>query len=205
MEEQTEQKVVYLDLLSNQPKNEISRQNAAVRLWQQLEGRIDAAIDRQWELPPIIVNPEGEYLELLKEARDLYIDGRFYSCVATCGIVSERIIKDMLRASIKIEKDGKVETPESEAFDELEYAEAFRLAKFFLKAGLLSKEAFKAAQALLELRNNYAHARGRQPKEDALKAIKLLHEVVEGTVSVLKDHEIKDGVFVRKKVGGEPQ
>jgi hypothetical protein len=75
----------------------------------------------------------------------------------------------MLRASIKIEKDGKVDTPESEAFEQLEYADAFRLAKFFREIGMLSKEAFKAAHALLELRNKYAHARGGQPQSDAMK------------------------------------
>jgi hypothetical protein len=205
MDEQTEQKVIHLDLLSNQPKNEISRQNAAHRLWQQLEDRLEASVDRQWELPPIIVNPEGEYLELLKEARDLYIDGRFYSCVAMCGIVNERLIKDALRASVLIEKNGKVERPVSKVFDQLEYADLSSLAKFIREAGLLSEEAFSAAIDLVRLRNAYAHARGRQSQNDALNAIKYLHQVVEGTVSVFKDHELKDGVFVRKKVGGEPQ
>jgi hypothetical protein len=189
----------YFDFLSNQPKNEVGRQNVANLLGYKFETRLEASIDRVWDLPPFMVNPDGEYLALLLEARDLYVDGYFYSCVATCGIVGERIIKDLLRASIKIEKDGTVDTPHSEAFDELEHAEAFRLAKFFLKAGMLSKETFKAAQNLLELRNHYAHARGREPQPDALKAIKLLHQVVEGTVSVFKDHELKDGLLVRKK------
>jgi hypothetical protein len=170
-----------------------------------LEKRIDASVDRVWDLPAIIVKAEGEYLNLLREARDLYLDGRFYSCVAMCGIVSERIIKDMLRASIWVEKDGQAERPESEAFDELEHAEAYRLARFFLKANLLSKEAFKAAQDLGTLRNKYAHARGGEPQSDALDAIKLLHKVIDGTVSVFKDHEIKDGKFVRKKLEVAPQ
>jgi hypothetical protein len=205
MDEQPTLREVYLDLLPNQPKDETGRQNAANRLTQEFERRLEAAIERSWHLPSIIVNPEDEYLALLLEARDLYIDGRFYSCVAMCGIVSERIIKDLLRASIWIEKDGKAEKPGSEAFEELEHAEVYRLAKFFLKNGLLSKEAFRAAQELGQIRNKYAHARGGQPQDDALKAIKLLHQVVEGTVSIFKDHEIKDGKFVRKKIGGEPQ
>jgi len=200
MDEQPTLREVYLDLLPNQPKDEIGRQNAANRLTQEFEGRLEASIERQWQLPPIIVNPEGEYLALLLEARGLYIDGRFYSCVAMCGIVNERLIKDTIRASVLIEKDGKVERPESKVFDQLEYADLSSLAKFIREAGLLSEEAFSAAIDLVRLRNAYAHARGRQSQNDALKAIKYLHQVVEGTVSVFKDHEIKDGVFVRKKV-----
>src|SRR6266542_7151463 len=102
MDEQPTLREVYLDLLPNQPKDEIGRQNAATRLRQQLEMRIEASVERQWDLPPIIVNPEGEYLALLLEARDLYIDGRFYSCVAMCGIVNQRLIKDTIRASVLI-------------------------------------------------------------------------------------------------------
>jgi hypothetical protein len=200
MGKQPDFKGIYVDLLPNQPKDEIGLQNAENRLREKFEGGIEAAKERYWELPPIIVILQGEYLDLLLEARDLYLAGYFYSCVAMCGIVSERIIKDMLRASIWVKKDGKVEKPESEAFDELEHAEAYRLAKFFLKAGLLSKEAFKAAQDLGALRNKYAHARGGEPQSDALDAIKYLHKVIEDTVSIYKDHEIKDGQFVRKKV-----
>jgi hypothetical protein len=205
MDEQPTLREVYLDLLPNQPKDEIGRQNAANRLTQEFEGRLDASIERQWQLPPIIVSPEGEYLALLLEARGLYIDGRFYSCVAMCGIVNERLIKDVLRASIWIEKEGIVEKAASSALDKLERVDVSRLSEFIREAGLITEDVFKAAKKLGELRNDYAHARGGQPQNDALKAIKLLHQVVEGTVSIFKDHEIKDGKFVRKKIGDEPK
>jgi hypothetical protein len=203
IDEQPTLREFYVDFLSNQPKNEIGLQNAANRLRWQLERRIEASAERYWDLPQLIVYPEGEYLALLQEARQLYIDGYFYSCVAMCGIVNERLIKDTLRASILIEKDGKVERPASKVFDQLERVEVRGLAQFIREAGLLNEEAFDAAKKLGDLRNDYAHARGRQSQNDALKAIKWLHQVVEGTVSVLKDHEIKDGVFVRKKIDGE--
>jgi len=93
-------------------------------------------------------------------------------------------MKDMLRASIKIERDGNLHTPGSEAFEHLEHIEALRLARFLQKVGLLPKEAFSAAHKLVELRNKYAHARGGNPDQDALDAIGHLHQVVKGTVSV---------------------
>ncbi len=109
-----------------------------------------------------------------------------------------KIVEDILCASIKIEKNGKVDTPKNEVIEKLEQVEVFRIAKLLLKAELLSKETFKAVDSLVQLRNKYAHARGRESQTDALNAIKLLHQVVEGTVSVLKDHEIKQGKFVPK-------
>ena len=47
-----------------------------------------------------------------------------------------------------------------------------------------------------ELRNKYAHARGQASKRDAVKAITLLQTLVDDTVSVFKDFEIKDGALV---------
>jgi hypothetical protein len=142
--------------------------------------------------------PFGIYSDLLEEARNLFLAGYFYSCVAMCGIVGERIIKDKMRASILVKKDDKVQSPESTAFDQFEHVDVSSIARFLNRAYILSDEAAKAAKDLGELRNSYAHARGDNPEADAINAIKLLHTLIEGTVSVFKDHEIKDGVLVRK-------
>ena len=115
-----------------------------------------------------------------------------------CGIVGERLVKDVLRASVLVEKDGKPQRPADVAFDQLERVEVNGIVRFLKEAELLSADSAKAARTLGELRNQYAHARGKKPQRDALKAIKLLHTLVEGTVSMFKDFEIKDGVFVRK-------
>lgn len=42
------------------------------------------------------------------------------------------------------------------------------------------------------------HTPGERILTDAVKAVKMLHKLVEGTVSVFKDFEIKDGVLVPK-------
>ena len=70
--------------------------------------------------------------------------------------------------------------------------------RFLNKAALLEDGAQKAAQGLGELRNTYAHARGKDPRTDAIKAIKLLHTLVEGTVSIFKEFEITDEGLARK-------
>ena len=190
---------VFLDLLPNQPKNEQTRESFRQMLRERFEARLVESADRIWELPPIILNePFGDYMPLLIEARELFLSGHFYSCVAMCGIVGERLAKDVLRVSIMVEKDGKTERPTQAAFDQLERIEVSGIVRFLKKAELLSSEAAKAADRLGQLRNDYAHARGKEPQMDALQAIKLLHALVEGTVSVFKDFEIKDGAFARK-------
>lgn len=167
-------------------------------LRQRFEEALEDSVDRGWELPPIIVQPSGEYLELLLESRELYVAGRFYSCVAMCGIVGERLIKDVLRASMLVQKDGKPQVPSVTALDQFERVDVNGIVRFLKEVGLLSVEATKAAEKLGQLRNQYAHARGRKPQSDALEAIKLLHIVVESTVSIFKEYDIKDGAFVRK-------
>jgi len=202
MTDQTMQ--VYLDLLSNQPKTEQAKEQKAQMMREHFEARLPAAVERVWQLPPIILhNPEGEYVQLLLESRELFLAGFFYSCVAMCGIVGERLIKDMFRGAVLIFKEGQpLFRPKPEAFDQLERVEVSGIIKFLKEAGLLDDGAKKAAEELVTLRNKYAHARGKEPETDAIEAIKWLHGLVEGTVSVFKSFDIKDGVFVRKPETG---
>lgn len=198
MSEEAKYMKVFLDLMPNQPKNNASRKSYADMLRQRFEDALEESVDRSWELPPIIVQPSGEYLELLLESRELYVTGRFYSCVAMCGIVGERLIKDVLRASMLVQKNGNIQAPSVTALDQFERVDINGIVRFLKEEDLLSAEATKAADKLGQLRNKYAHARGSKPQLDALEAIKLLHIVVEGTVSIFKEYDIKDGAFVRK-------
>ncbi len=200
MEDEAEYMQVFLDLLPNQPKNERSRENFREMLREKLEGRLADSVERIWDLPAVVLKLQGAYLDLLLESRELYVAGYFYSCVAMCGIVGERLVKDVLRVSVLIQKAGTSESPSEKAFDQFERVEVNGIVNFLKEAAILDKEAAKAARDLSELRNAYAHARGKDPKSDALKAIQLLHTLVKDTVSVLKEFEIKDGAFVRKAV-----
>ena len=147
----------------------------------------------------MVSRPEGEYLALLIEARNLFVAGSFYACVAMCGIVGERLSKDILRVSLLVRRDSRTEVPSATAFDQLEHVEVNGLVRFLKETGLLSPDAARAAADLGELRNKYAHARGNQPEKDALAAIKLLHKIVEDTVSVFKEFEVSDGKLVRRE------
>jgi len=190
---------VFLDLLPNQPRDDQTRESFRQLLRQRFEERLPEAVERIWELPPIILKePFEDYMELLLEARTLFLMGHFYSCVAMCGVVGERLVKDVLRVSVLVQKEGGPQPPPDVALDQLERVEVNGIVRFLEKAELLDVKAARAAAALGELRNKYAHARGKKPQGDALEAIKLLHVLVEGTVSVFKDFEIKEGALVRK-------
>jgi len=187
---------IFLDLLPNQPQNEETRQSFQQMLRLRLESKLPQAAERIWDLPPAMVKAQGEYLSLLIEARDLYILGHFYSCVAMCGIVGERLVKDALRTTVFVQRSGSLEKPSDVAFDQLERVEVNGLIRFLGRVGLISNGAVKAVNDLLELRNQYAHARGKNPQPDALQAIKLLDSLVAETVSVFNEFEIKDGSLV---------
>ena len=190
---------VFIDLRPNQPKNERSRETLRTILREQFEQRLEASVDRLWDLPPIMLQrPANEYVRLLCEARELFISGYFYACVAMCGIVGERLIKDTVRASVLVKHDGLAVRPAEVAFDQLERVDSSNLCRFLKEAQLLNGEAVKAANKLGELRNSYAHARGKDAQGDAVEAIKLLHTLVEDTVSVFKDFEIRNGALVLK-------
>lgn len=196
MAEQPPDLPVYIDSLPEQARipEEIESFRETLRLG--LERELDGIICRYAEVPSIIVHDSGEYLHLLIEARDLYFRGFFYSCVAMCGIVAERIVKDTLRSALHVQRGQDMHAPTDEAFDQLERVEISGLIRFIGTCGIVSTEVQKAAEKLGQLRNDYAHARGRKPKSDALKAIKLLHQIVEGTVSVFKDFKIYEGKLV---------
>ena len=156
MSEQSQFIEVFLDLLPNQPKNEQSRESFRQLLRQRFEAVLADAVERMWDLPPIVLmKPQSDYLKLLLEARDLYIIGHFYSCVAMCGIVGERLIKDVFRISILVQKDGSPQTPSDSAFDQLERVEVNGIVRFLKETSLLTATAEKAAESLYQLRNKY--------------------------------------------------
>jgi hypothetical protein len=199
MNKEQESMEVYLGILSKTPRNEEGRKKIREILTQKFMEKMPASVERNWDLPSIhIKNPSKRYGDLLIEARDLYINGYFYSCVAMCGIVGERLIKDVLREHVLIKKDEKLISPDKNAFDQLERLEVYGIVNFLNATGLLNKDATEAAQALGKLRNNYAHSRGKNPQEDAIKAIKYLHRIVNDTVSIFKDFDLTHGVMMFK-------
>lgn len=181
---------VYVDFLPNAIKAG-NHQLVAETLRQQFDSELPQLIERTGKLPVIAITREDDwpqaYVSLLVESRRLFVRGMFYSCVAMCGIVSERILKDLLRKAICIRKDRSVVTPTGPAFDQLERIDLNNILEFLGKTELIPEPVKKDCKKLLELRNAYAHAHAKAEgtEEDALKAIELLNSLLNSTVSVL--------------------
>ena len=159
---------VCVDFTPNQAKEPLLAEDLRTSLHQHLDDEIDGILARQSQLPILIVHDSGEYVQLLVEARDLYCHGFFYACVAMCGIVSERIIKDILRAALRIQTVAGTSGVSEEALDQLERVEVAALTQFVAACGIISKNTRIVAAKLVELRNKYAHARGKNPQSDAI-------------------------------------
>ena len=189
---------VHLDTVPNLLK--IPGQEKGVKNMLRLrnEQKLDEMISRYRELPAIIVH-FGKYSELLLEARELFVEGKFYSCVAMCGITAERIAKELFRTSLLMRGKNKWTFPSDEQSAILDRIEINDIRELLIKSEVIDENLRKPFQKLSELRNKYAHATGKKPKEDAKSAINYLHQIVEGTVSVFKKYEIKDGKLVLKQ------
>ncbi len=122
------------------------------------------------------------------------------------GIVAERIVKDLLRQTIMISKDdGEFVKPTDSAFDQLERVDMSSLVKFCKETGLINPETSTAVTSLYELRNKYAHGRGKNAAKDSLKAIDWVHELVEATVSIKSEFEFVDGSLRRRMSAVDPE
>ena len=104
-----------------------------------------------------------------------------------CGIVSEQILKDMMRGHLALRINDRIAAVPTAALDEIEEFDLYRLVRFLEKAGLLDQPTRKTVVQLIELRNDYAHATGTNPEADALRAIELFRPIVEATVSLLAE------------------
>ncbi len=173
---------IHSDVRAQFNKTPEARELFGTELRQQFEKNLPESVERIWELPPIIETRQQEpYASLLREVRELFVAGYFYSCVAMCGIVGERYSKDLLRASVLTKNEGAVSTPSEDAFKYLERVEISGIIGFLKETGTLADNAAKAAKDLCELRNSYAHARGKEFGRDARKAIELLHTLIDRT------------------------
>ena len=140
--------------------------------------------ERLSQLPPLLIEV-GPYCKLLREARNVFVDGDFYACVTMCGISFERFQRDKAKPYGATRKHNM-----REVRDMLEK-------KRVLKSGTLT-----LCKSMADLRNEYAHGHGLKPKEDALKALQWMHSFIDNETNLMRDYVIVDGVLRRKHTEG---
>ncbi|MEN6575404.1 MAG: hypothetical protein ABFD90_03595 [Phycisphaerales bacterium] len=136
--------------------------------------------ERLSRLPPLLIEV-GPYCLLLREARDVFVDGYFYACVAMCGISFERFQRDRATScgATRRHHMGEVRS-------------------MLEKNGVLQPEALVLCEKMANLRNDYAHGYGLRPEEDALKAIEWMHCFIDRETNLMRDYVIVDGMLIRK-------
>ena len=147
---------------------------------------------RHLRLPTLMIHKEDEFLPLLLETRQTYIDGHFFSCIASAVTTADRIcIRLTQRHSWPSEDQKKM------------LARTFGQKLQPLRAkNVITEHQKNLLNKMNQIRIRHLHPR-KSPsslttKRDALAAVRLLHEFLEGTFSVFRDYMIENGKLMPK-------
>ena len=133
------------------------------------------------QLPPLLIEA-GPYCNLLREARDVFVDGHFYACVAMCGISIERFQRD-----------------KTKPYDATEKHKIWKVRKILKSNKILSSGTLSLCEKMADMRNKYAHGHGLNPKDDASKALRWMHSFIDKETNLMRDYVVDNGVLTRKR------
>ncbi len=173
------QSPVFVDFTPNDAKLQLSGRPTVTNDRAQQQARELERFRRLAKLHPLLIE-EGEYCKLLIEARDTFVDGHFYACVAMCGITFERFQRDKARP---YGAKSRAQMPE--------------IREILSRVKVLEKESLQFCKDMATMRNAYAHGRGQNPKRDALKALTWLHKLIEKETSLMRNYQIRHGALFR--------
>jgi len=134
--------------------------------------------ERLSRLPPLLMEA-GVYCSLVREARDIFVNGHFYACVAMCGISLERFQRDKA-------------APFGAARKKIE-----EIRWMLQKNKVLLPETVELCKKMAKLRDKYTHGHGSNPKEDALKALAWMHSFIQNETSLMRHYSIVEGILCR--------
>jgi hypothetical protein len=132
-------------------------------------------------LPPLLMD-DGPYCALLREARDVFVDGYFYACVAMCGISFERFQRD-----------------KAKPYGATRQIKLWQIQKILRTNEVVTRETLALCKDMADLRNEYAHGHGLKPREDALRALAWMHSFIDNETNLMRDFEILHGRLIRKR------
>jgi len=138
--------------------------------------------DKRLSLLPALLIEAGPYCNLLREARDVFVDGHFYACVAMCGISFERFQRDKAKPHGGTDKH-----------------KIWEIRKLLKDKNILSSITLKLCKNMATMRNTYAHGHGLDPNGDASNALKWMHSFIERETDLMRDYVVVDGILNRKR------
>ena len=169
----------YADFRSNAAKRDLKEELSKSPRGQSASPLTRDMLERLSQLPPLLME-DGPYCRLVREARDVFVNGHFYACVAMCGISFERFQRDKAKPHGATRKD-----------------KISRVRSILKKNKVLSLETLSLCKRMADLRNEYAHGHGLNPKEDALKSLNWMHSFIDNETNLMRDYVIVDGILSR--------
>lgn len=146
-------------------------------------------VRRQLRLPAYMVHPDDRILPLLVETRETYVDGHYFSSVAAAATTADSVCLWLLDR-YGIDNATRRQVTDFTLGQKIEKIRAL---------GLIDDTQAALLRKLNSLRKKHLHPgvaiSVQQRKKDALAALKLLHEFLEGTVSLTRDYVIEEGTF----------
>lgn len=107
-----------------------------------LTNDIDEIVERWWKLDSIgYIDDEEKYLELLKEAEELFCFGKFTSCIALIGIGAEEFSKHLANINDLVHKD----------------LIQYKRLKLLLEKNIITNEIYNKFNAIRSIRNSCIH------------------------------------------------
>lgn len=143
------------------------------------------------DLSSPLLNPEESdpFLKFYFEARDLYREGYFYSCIAMCRITAEKICEALIYIA-DISDEDKKRLLEIRLYD---------LIWILLKLKIINSMVFDNLEKIRKIGNSYIHPdTDLNPNFDSEKAIIALGKLVDDTSSIFNSYNIVDGKLVFK-------
>ena len=153
---------------------------------------VRARVKRHLRLPYLLVHHDDEFQPLLYEARQTYIDGHFFSCIASTATTADRICirlsqwyglpRPLQKWVVGQTLGNKIQRLRSE--------------------GVVTKDQEDLLNKINRIRNRHLHP-SRQIKmltlkRDTIASVCLLQQFLEGTFSVYRDNTFNQGVMVPK-------
>ncbi len=171
-------------------KRRLTLELKRARIEQEMQAATDK-VRRYLKLPAYIIYQDDEVLPLLLEARESYIDGHFFSCIAASVTAADRICNGLL------ERYGVDRNTRRKLLEENTLGQKIPQLRRRKLIGAAQQETL---ESLNILRKKHLHPKyavgGRTMRRDAFSALTLLHKFLEGTLSVFRDYAIENGRLV---------
>lgn len=138
---------------------------------------------------------EFKVIQLLMDVFESYVLGKNYAAVAVAGMAAERLIYDFIE-HLPIKFGERTLTNEDKKY--LMLLPYRRLLSFLKDLDMLNDNEFQLLDKINVIRNKHVHPKMKDVEQDSTTIVKLLCQLLEGRLSMLKYYDIIDGRFVLK-------